>query len=87
MHCLSTVAVMSFNWLLCKLLMLHYPDDIMEFLSLLPKETQKELDLPELKIVKQLGTCWLAPERCVGLHRSVVKAVKASYSSIVLALT
>ena len=23
MHCLSIVAVMSFNWLLCKLLMLH----------------------------------------------------------------
>ena len=22
-HCLSTVTVMSFNWLLCKLLMLH----------------------------------------------------------------
>ena len=23
MHCLSIVAVMSFNWFLCKLLMLH----------------------------------------------------------------
>ena len=23
MHCMSTIAVMSFNWLLCKLLMLH----------------------------------------------------------------
>ena len=41
----STVAVMSFNWLLCKLLMLHqlyqaclhYPDDVMEVHSLLPK--------------------------------------------------
>ena len=44
MHCLSTATVLSFNWLLCKLLMLHqvssslrYPDDVMEVLSLLPK--------------------------------------------------
>ena len=57
----------------------------MEVLSLLPKraeslkEIQKVLDLPELKIVKPSDTRWLAHERCV-------KAVKASYSSIVLAL-
>ena len=43
------------------------------------KEIQKELDLPELKIVKQSDTSWLAHERCV-------KAVKASYSSLVFAL-
>ena len=43
-------------------------------------ESLKEIqDLPELKIVKLLDTRWLARERCV-------KAVKASYSSIVLAL-
>ncbi len=43
------------------------------------KEIQKVLDLPELKIVKPSDTRWLAHECCV-------KAVKASYSSIVLAL-
>ena len=43
------------------------------------KEIQEVLDLPEFKIVKQSDTRWLAHERCV-------KAVKASYSSIVLAL-
>ena len=43
------------------------------------KEIQKVLDLPELKIVKPSDPRWLAHERCV-------KAVKASYSSIVLAL-
>ena len=43
------------------------------------KVLQKGLDLPELKIVKQSDTRWLA-------HESCVKAVKASYSSIVLAL-
>ena len=57
----------------------------MEVLSLLPKraesfkEIQKALDLPELMIVKPSDTRWLAHECCV-------KAVKASYSSIVLAL-
>ena len=43
------------------------------------KEIQKVLDLPELKIVKPSDTCWLTHEHCV-------KAVKASYSSIVHAL-
>ena len=43
------------------------------------KEIQKVLDLPELKIVKLSDIRWLAHEHCV-------KAVKASYSSIVLAL-
>ena len=43
------------------------------------KEIQKVLHLPKLKIVKQSDTCWLAQEH-------YVKAVKASYSSIVLAL-
>ena len=43
------------------------------------KEIQKVLDLPEHKIVKPSDTCWLAHERCV-------KAIKASYSSIVLTL-
>ena len=37
------------------------------------------LDLPEVKNVKPSDTRWLAHERCV-------KAVKASYSSIVFAL-
>ena len=40
---------------------------------------QKVLDLPELKIVKLSVTHWLTHEHCV-------KAVKASYSSIVLTL-
>ena len=92
MLCLSTVTVMSLNWLLCKLLMQHryqaslyHPDDVMEVLSLLSKhaeslkEIQKVLNLPEFKIVKPSGTRWLAHEHCV-------KAVKASYSSIVLVL-
>ena len=43
------------------------------------KEIQKVLDLPELKIVKPSDTHWVANEYCV-------KAVKANYSSIVLAL-
>ena len=37
------------------------------------------LDLAELKIVKSLGGSWMAHEHCV-------KAVKASYSAIVIAL-
>ena len=43
------------------------------------KEIQKALYLPELKIVKPSDTRWLVHQHCV-------KAVKASYSSIVLAL-
>ena len=43
------------------------------------KEVQKVLYFRELKIVKPSDTRWLAQERCI-------KAVKASYSSIVLAL-
>ena len=53
----------------------HYSPKLAESL----KEIQKVLDLPELNIVKPSDTRWLAHERCV-------KAVKASYSSIVLAL-
>ena len=59
-----------------------YPDDVMEVLSLFAKTCRViigDSDLPELKIVKPSDTCCLALERCV-------KAVKASYSSIVLAL-
>ena len=88
-----TVTVMSFNWLLCKLAsatpgiklvcttlmtlwkFFHYSPKRAESL----KEIQKVLDLPELKIVKPSDTRWLA-------HECSVKAVKASYSSIVLAL-
>ena len=40
---------------------------------------QQVLDLPELKIAKPSDTRWLAHERCV-------KAVKASYGAIVIAL-
>ena len=43
------------------------------------KEFQKVLDLSEVTIVKPLDTRWLALDLCV-------TAVKASYSSIVLAL-
>ena len=43
------------------------------------KEIQKVLDLPELKLVKLSDTHWLAYVCCV-------KAVKVSYSLIVLAL-
>ena len=53
----------------------HYSPKIAESL----KEIQKVLDLPEVKIVKPLDTRWLVHEHCV-------KAIKASYSSIVLAL-
>ena len=53
----------------------HYSPKCAESL----KEIEKVLDLPELKIVKMSDTRWLAHEHCV-------KAVKASYSSIVLAL-
>ena len=91
MHCLSTVTVMSFNWLLCKLLMLHQVSSMStppwwcygSFFHYSPKYAeslkviQKVLDLPELKIVKPSDTHWLAHEHCV-------QAVKASYSSIVL---
>ena len=42
-------------------------------------EIQKVPDLPELMIVKPSDTRWLAHEHCV-------KAVKASYSTIVFAL-
>ena len=61
------------------------PDDVMEVYSLLRKtcrvikEIQKVLDLLELKIVKPSDTRWFAHEGCV-------KEVKASYSSILLAL-
>ena len=53
----------------------HYSPKFAESL----KEIQKVLDLPQLKIVKPSDTRWLAHEYCV-------KVVKASYSSIVLAL-
>ena len=53
----------------------HYSPKCAESL----KEIQKVLDLPELKIMKQSNTRWLAHERCV-------KAVEVSYSSIVFAL-
>ena len=93
MHCLSTVAVMCFQLasvqtanatagikhvfttLMTSWKFFHYFPKRAELL----KEIQKGLDLPELKIVKQSDTRWIAHERCL-------KAVKASYSSIVLAL-
>ena len=53
----------------------HYSPKCAETL----KKIQKVLYLSELKIVKLSDTRWLAHEHCV-------KAVKASYSSIVLAL-
>ena len=53
----------------------HYSPKRAELLN----EIQKVLDLPELKIGRSSDTCWIAYERCV-------KAVKASYSSLVLAL-
>ena len=53
----------------------HYSPKRAEWL----KETQKVLDLPKLMIVKPSDTWWRAHECCV-------QAVKASYSSVVLAL-
>ena len=53
----------------------HYSPKCAESL----KEIHKVLDFPELKIVKPSDIRWLGHERCV-------KAVKASYSSIVIAL-
>ena len=43
------------------------------------KEVKRVLDLPVLNIIRPSDTHWLAHERCV-------KAVKASYSAIVMAL-
>ena len=43
------------------------------------KDVKRVLDLPELKIIWPSDTRWLAHERCV-------KAVKANYSAIVMAL-
>ena len=85
MHCLSTVTVMSFNRLLCKLhqvssTILCYGSSFITPQNMQSlNEIQKVLDLPELKIVKPSDTRWLAHEHCV-------RAVKASYSSIVLTL-
>ena len=94
MHCLSTVAVMSFNKPLCKQAANATPGikhvyttlmTLWKFFHYSPKraeplkEIQKVLDLPELKIVKPSDTHWLAHERCV-------QAAKASYNLIVLAL-
>ena len=43
------------------------------------KEIQRVLELPEMKVVKPSDTRWLAHERCV-------KAVKASYTALVVTL-
>ena len=43
------------------------------------KEIQDMLELPELKVIKPSDTCWLAHQRCV-------KAVKASYTALVVTL-
>ena len=89
MDCLSTVAVMSllasvqaanatpgikhvYTTLMILWKFFHYSPKRAESL----KEIQKVLDLPELNNVKPSDTCWLAHELCL-------KAVKASYSSIV----
>ena len=77
MHCLSTVTVMSFNWLLCKLLMLHQVSSMSTlhwrcygFFHFFPKpaeslkKIQKVVYLPELKIVKRTTHA--------GLHMSIV---------------
>ena len=62
----------------------HYSPKIAESLKAVQiaeslKAVQSVLDLPELKIAKPSDTRWLAHERCV-------KAVKASYAAIVVAL-
>ena len=93
MHCLFTVAVMVlqlpsvqaanatpgikhvYTTLMTLWKFFHYSPKRAESL----KEIQKVLDLPELKIVKPSDTHWLSLKRCV-------KAVKASYSSIVNSL-
>ena len=43
------------------------------------KEVQSVLELPEMKVIKPSDTCWLSHEKCV-------KAVKASYSAIVITI-
>ena len=92
MHCLSTVAVILqlasvqavnatpgikhvYTTLMTLWKFFHYSPKRAEPLKVI----QEVLDLPELKIVKPLDTLWFSHEPCV-------KAVKASYSSIVLAL-
>ena len=44
------------------------------------KEVQSVLELAEMKVIKPSDTRWLAHERCV-------KAVRASYSAIVITLS
>ena len=44
------------------------------------KEIQHVLNLPEMKVIKPSDTRWLAHERCV-------KAVKVSYTALVVTLT
>ena len=90
MHCLSTVAVMSFNWLLCKLLMLQQVSSMSTLLTLWkffhysPKHAVIRGDSESIRSSRAqdyetVRHMWLAHECCV-------KVVKASYSSIVLAL-
>ena len=43
------------------------------------KEVQSVLELPEMKVIKPSDTRWLSHERCV-------KAVKASYSAVVITI-
>ena len=53
----------------------HYSPKRAQFL----KEIQHILDQPEMKVIKPSDTHWLAHERCV-------KAVKASYTALVVTL-
>ena len=96
MHCLCTIAVMSFNWLLCKWLMPNATPGIKhvyttlvtlwKFFHYSPKcarvirgdsESTRSFRAQDRETARD--TRWLAHEYCV-------KAVKASHSSIVLAL-
>ena len=64
---------------------LHYFDYTLEAFHNSPKraeclkEVQSVLELPEMEVIDPSDTHWLAHERCV-------KAVKASYSAIVLTI-
>ena len=92
MQYLFIVIVTCFNWLVCKLPITHQGSSMYTTLTTLwkyfhyspkrvqsLKEIQNVLELPEFKVIKPSDTRWLAHEYCV-------KAVKASYTALVVTL-
>ena len=92
MLCLYTATVIYCSWLVCnlpiKLLIAHVYRTLTTLWKHFHnspkraeclKEVQSVLELPEMKVIKPSDTRWLSHERCV-------KAVKASYSAIVITI-